>query len=387
VKFTKAAIEKRPAPMTGVDMEWDATLPGFGLKIPASGRKTFVVRYRTHAGVQRKQTIGRADVLTPDEARELARAALAAVAKGGDPLVDRKQPEGLPTMLQLKERYMAEHAVPHKKARSVSEDTRAWELHILPVLAPRTVASITKADVLKLHAKMKATPAVANYVVAVLGKAFTLAEEWEWRAQASNPCHLFKKYKIKGRKLTLTAEQMGALDAACTALVAEGGPEGIRATDAALVRLWMITGGRNSEWRLAKRAWVDRPAGALRLPDSKTGERIIPLPAAALAIIDGLPPEGEWLFPGPSLEHPLKNPYGIWRRVCERAGVPHEATPHTLRHTVGTLGHHAGLSQKQIADQLGHANLSTTAIYLHGVPAEQAAAAEKIAAAVTSAWA
>lgn len=385
MKFTKAAIEKRPAPMTGEDWEWDALLPGFGLKIPASGRKTFVVRYRTAAGQARKQTIGRADVLGPETAREIARNLLAAAAQGRDPMLEKQQPAEQPTMLDMHQRYMAEHAIPHKKERSVDEDARAWSKHILPALGGKLVVAVTKADVMKLHAKMKDTPAAANYVVAVLGKAFSLAEGWGWRAQASNPCYKFKKFKIKGRTAVLTVAQMGAINDACSALVLEGGRQGLRATDAALIRLWMLTGTRNAEMRLAKREWIDREARGLRLPDSKTGERFIPLPDAAFAIIDSLP-AGEWLFPGSIEGQPLKQPYSLWRRVCERAGVPVDATPHTLRHSVGTLGHHAGLSQKQIADQLGHANLSTTAIYLHPVTAEQAAAAEKLAAVVTAGW-
>lgn len=236
---------------------------------------------------------------------------------------------------------------------------------------------------LALHAAMKPTPAAANYVVAVLGKAFTLCEVWGWRPQKSNPCHLFPKYKLQGRTLILTPAHIGALDRAIDKLLGAGR---ISPSMAALVRVWMITGCRNAELRLAKREWADLDAGVLRLPDSKTGQRAIPLPAAAVSILKALP-AGVWLFPGTIDGKPIGNPWRPWNLLCQEAGVPPEATPHTLRHTVGSLGHHAGLSQKQIADQLGHSQLSTTELYIHGVAAEAAQAAEKIAGVVTAAWA
>jgi integrase len=383
MKLTKAAIDKRPCPMTGDDWEWDSELPGFGVKFAASGRKTYVLRYRTRAGKARKQTIGLCAAVPPERARAVARDILAEVAEGKDPM---EKPAAQPTMTELSERYMAEYALAHKKERSIIEDDRAWKNRILPTLGKRKVADITKADVMKLHASMKATPNAANYVVAVLSKAFNLAEEWELRPQNTNPCHLFKKFPVKAKKLFFTQAQAAAVDHACAELVAEGGQMGITPAMAALTRLWLITGCRNNELRMARPRFVDFEARALRLPDSKVGERIIPLPQVAIDILKTLPRDGEWLFPGQGYGQPIKNPWRAWKRIAKRAGVPLESTPHTLRHTNGSLGHHAGLSQKQIAEQLGHGQLSTTELYLHGVADEQAAAAERIAEAVTAGW-
>jgi hypothetical protein len=56
---------------------WDCDLPGFGLRVEAGGKKTFIVRYRVDGGgrkaTRRNLTIGRYGVVTPDEARAEAR--------------------------------------------------------------------------------------------------------------------------------------------------------------------------------------------------------------------------------------------------------------------------------------------------------------------------
>ena len=53
------------------------------------------------------------------------------------------------------------------------------------------------------------------------------------------------------------------------------------------------------------------------------------------------------------------------RRLAKRAGIERRVTPHTLRHTYATEEVRAGTPLHQVQASLGHARLSTTAIYLH----------------------
>lgn len=51
---------------------------------------------------------------------------------------------------------------------------------------------------------------------------------------------------------------------------------------------------------------------------------------------------------------------------ARRAGVDGSVTPHMLRHSIATHLLEGGMDLQTIADQLGHKNVATTSIYLHG---------------------
>lgn len=69
---------------------WDE-VPGFGLRIRPTGVKSFILKYRTLAGEQRKLTLGSLRALTVEQARDLARDALVRVRSGGDPAMERRE--------------------------------------------------------------------------------------------------------------------------------------------------------------------------------------------------------------------------------------------------------------------------------------------------------
>src|SRR5690349_21406598 len=94
---------------------WDLHLAGFGLRIEASGSKTFAVRYRAGGGgrsaPRRFVTIGRYGALAVDEARTQAKAILGAVTKGDDPAGERHTRRGEMTISALIELYELEGCI------------------------------------------------------------------------------------------------------------------------------------------------------------------------------------------------------------------------------------------------------------------------------------
>lgn len=86
VKLTSRFIESIIPPTSGYLIVWDDALKGFGVRVTASGVKTYVVNYCTNTGRQRRMSIGRCNVLVPDRARKEAIRILGGVALGGDPL-------------------------------------------------------------------------------------------------------------------------------------------------------------------------------------------------------------------------------------------------------------------------------------------------------------
>ncbi len=375
-KLTKTYVDGLK-PTDKVYDVWDSELEGFGVRVHPTGRKVYLVRYRVKDATktQRKQNIARASDMPPDRARDLARGIFAQVAEGKDPMKARQLDKEAPTVEDMANRYMKEHAKPFKKERSVVLDEKNFRIHILPVLGKKRVKDVTKANILSLVGSLSETPATGNQCIALLSKAFNLAEDWEWRDRNSNPCHKVKKYALQERELILNPDQIKALSETAHRLVIENK---ITKEMCDLVHLLMLTGCRLREIMNAKSSWIDFERSLLILPDSKVGKRHIALSPSSLEVIAGMDPSAEWLIPGRIKGQPMDSPYKAWKLLKLEAKLPMALRIHDLRHTVGSLGHMAGMSQKQIQLLLGHKQIGTTARYLHGATGEAAAVAEKI---------
>ncbi len=152
-KITKRVIDSIAVADRDVFV-WDAEIPGFGLRVKPSGVRTYILQLRNQQGRSRRLTIGRHGVLTPDEARKEARKLLGDVARGLDPAAARTADREAPTVAELCDRYIEQHAEPHKKPRRVEEDRRNIKLHIRPEFGRKRVADVTRADLARLHHKM-----------------------------------------------------------------------------------------------------------------------------------------------------------------------------------------------------------------------------------------
>lgn len=363
-RLTKTLIQSATADGTERYL-WDSDLPRFGVSISAAGRKTYLIRYRTASGASRKYRFARCVEMPPEKARERARALFVRIANGEDPSQARTRPSASDaTVADLAEHYMRLHAAPHKKPRSAANDRRLWDLHILPKWRHRAARAITRADVMDLHAGMRKHPANANRALALLSKAFNLSEVWGMRQENSNPCRHVKRFPEPRAGRSYTATELAALGRALAEFELLGRVE---RNIVALVRLWLMTGARNSEIRTARLEWLDREASCLRLPDSKTGAKVIDVPPAAWEIIDAIdrPDDNPYIVPGRLAGKPLANVYVAFRAIFKLAGIRGRNRPHDLRHTFGSTSHASGLSLRQVATLLGHKQLSTTERYVH----------------------
>ncbi len=88
---------------------WDSELRGFGLVVQPSGAKSYVVRYYTPSGRDRRLTLGRHGELTPDQARKRAADVLAEVRAGRDPLAEREASRRAVTVAELADVYRGRH--------------------------------------------------------------------------------------------------------------------------------------------------------------------------------------------------------------------------------------------------------------------------------------
>jgi integrase len=360
---------------------WDGEVSGFGLRVTPDGDRIYVLKYRTRDGRQRWYTIGRhGSPWTPDSARREARRLLGDVAAGDDPARDKGESRAVPTLAAFAGRYLAEHAAVKKKPSSVRMDRLNLENHVLPALGRRTLPEIGRADVLRFHHAMKDRPGAANRCLALLSKMMNLAEAWGLRPDGSNPCRHVGKFPEHARKRFLSATELTRLGAA---LAKAEKDKAILPQFAALVRLLLFTGARLTEIQRARWDWVDTAAGILRLPDSKTGQKDIMLPAPALDVlsrqsrIEGCP----YIIAG-TLKRRTNNDGGTapddqaqrigylvnvwkpWAMLRRLAGIA-DVRLHDLRHSFASVGAAGGLPLNVIGGLLGHTQAQTTKRYEH----------------------
>ncbi|MFH0810608.1 MAG: tyrosine-type recombinase/integrase [Pseudomonadota bacterium] len=387
-KLTKRFMETLKPKEAGDVVVWDDALPGFGVRLKPSGVASYIVQYRAK-GVSRRLTIGRHGVLTPEQARREAQKILVEIHEGGDPAQERQDSRHAPTVAELAERYLTEHCEPKNKPRSVSENRRFLEQFILPALGKYRVEAVTRADVAKLHHTMRGTPYQANHVRAVLSKMFSLAEKWGLRPDGSNPVRHVEKFKEYKRERYLSSEELARLG---TMLAQEEQADQKDAEDPSVIlaiRLLVLTGCRLSEILTLKWEHVDFERRCLRLPDSKTGAKLVALSAAALRLLASAPrlAGNPHVVPGARQGAHLVNLNKAWRRIREKAGLP-DVRVHDLRHSFASVGAAAGLGLPIIGALLGHKHAATTHRYAHlaADPLNEAAdvIADRIEAAMTA---
>lgn len=147
-----------------------------------------------------------------EKARILAADWHADVAQGSDRSANRQAGRDAPTMADLFARYLNDHAIEVKKVSSVTNDQLLIEKRLNPVLGRRKVTEIVRAEIGKLHSRMSDTPDEANRCLALISKAFNLAELWGLLPDGLNPCRHLKKFAEKKRKRFLSSGELSGLD-------------------------------------------------------------------------------------------------------------------------------------------------------------------------------
>ena len=101
---------------------------------------------------------------------------------------------------------------------------------------------------------------------------------------------------------------------------------------AAAIRLLMLTGCRLSGVQKLRWEHVDLDAGELRLPDTKTGGRTVPLAPSAVKLLAVLPrdPYNPWVISGRKPGAHLTDLQHPWQRIRACAGLDYVRRPAAL---------------------------------------------------------
>ena len=366
---------------------WDAKVAGFGVRRQKSEARTYVIKTRLK-NRQRWFTIGRhGSPWTPETARREALRILGNVAEGQDLAAIRDEEKAAATVAQLCDLYLIDaeagkvltkFGVP-KKSSTIATDRGRITRHIKPLLGKKQVKDIALDDVKRFmndvatgktaddvktgprgRAIVEGGRGAATRTVGLLGGIFSYAIDKGMRSDGVNPVWGIKRFPDKKEDRFLTIADFGKLGAAMVKAEAEGES----AYGLAGIRLLMFTGCRKSEVLTLKWEHVDFENECLRLPDSKTGEKVVMLGTPALDILNELPRlhGNPFVLPGTRKGGYLVGLPKVWARIKSSAGLDW-ATLHILRHSFASHGAGAGLGLPVIGRLLGHKDAATTARY------------------------
>jgi integrase len=379
LKLTKSAVDSAVPRARDYELR-DTLVPGFLLKVTPTGRKIFMVQYRTNSGDRRKPAIGRFGELTVEQARRIAQDWLADVRKGRDPSAERSASRKAPTVKQLCEQFIEDYSRPRNKPYTVEMNELNINKHILPVLGSKKVHEVTRADVAILMKRMERSPVAANRVLACLRKMFNMAEVWGHRPDGSNPCRHVPKYPEKGKTRLITDAELVRLFAYLDRADAEGLEHPFLTL---AIRLQFAFAARMSEIINLEWAWTDFTIRRVAWPDSKTGGMSKPMSAEAVRLLSTAPRLKGSPYVCPSIFDPSmpmsKHTYiAGWRRILKRAGVSHVGT-HGIRHRVATDIANSGIPVKVGMALTAHKTVTMFMRYVHSEDDPIRAAADAVA--------
>ncbi|MEJ0096222.1 MAG: tyrosine-type recombinase/integrase [Methylocella sp.] len=366
---------------------YDAQIPGFGIRVTdrssEESRGAFVLVTRFPGSPNpTPRRIGDYPAMSLAKARGIAREWREDIRQGIDPKVkeaDRLRQEArrrADTFASAFDAFAEDHLSTLRTGDVVKKAVRK---HAYPLWAERPISEIKRADVNELIRSLrKDAPIGANRVLAYLKKFFSWAVDEEL-IEASPAAAIKKPSKENKRDRVLTEVEIRAIWQACGELSVFG-----RA-----FKLMLLTGQRRAE--VGGMTWteIDRKQRLWTLGRDRTkADRAheVPLSELALAIIDGCPKLGDFVFSTGRRLAPQKGtktkagPISGWGKSKSRldqlalekvaAGAEPGAAPvigewhlHDLRRTCATYLAKLGADRIVISKILNHAEGGVTGVY------------------------
>ncbi len=399
-KLTKRIVDA--AEINGRDyFVWDDELPGFGLRVFASGKRSYLIQYRA-AGRTRRYTIGLHGVWTPETARQEAKIQLGRIAGGDNPAEERQLDHKAITVKELCALYAADlnaglilgKGGRPKKPTTIGTDTGRIDRHIVPLIGARRVKDLTKADINKVlkdimagktrvsvktrklrgKAIVRGGAGTATRTVGLLGGILTYAVDAGIIER--NPAHGLKKPKDNVRNRRLSEAEYRTLGQ----MLRKAAENEKYALTVEIIRLIALTGCRRSE--IIGLMWdeVDLDASCLRLVDSKEGDSVRP---TGLPVVERLEERrketaSSYVFPGERNAAAFGSFPNQWEQIF-RASPLADVTPHVLRHSFASIANDLGFTEITIAALVGHSKGTMTSKYIHTLDTALIMAADTIA--------
>lgn len=324
---------------------FDEDLPGFGLRMRAGGKRSWVYQFKI-GNQHRRMTLGSATALSPAKARETASKLHAQVRLGRDPSAEKvvSRARAAETMAAVLPSFL-DYQRARLKPRSMVETERnlkknAKPLHSLQLVKidRRTIAGRVSAV-----ASEKGGP-TANRMRATLSKFFG------WAIQEglldSNPVIGTNQQMERSRDRVLSNDELKQIWNAL---------EGSTAYSA-IVRILMLTGARANE--IGALRWSEIVGDKIVLPGARTKngrEHVIPITAAVQAILDECPCTRDVILGRSQGFHGWAwSKMALDRRIKDSGVRLEHWTHHDLRRTMATRMAETGTAPHIIEAILNH---------------------------------
>ena len=289
--FNPYILDNLPTPVKGFDVVQDISEPRLRMYITSRGVKTFFVRKRVH-GIDKRIIIGNYPDVDIEDARSAVQTVLDNAAKK---TIVRRKSIMFSDFFNL---YVTNRL--RRSEDSQIKLVRSVNLHLQPLMN-KNINEITREDVVDVIANIDGR-AIAARMQDLLQSIFKHQRKQGYIKQ--NVAADLPKIEQKRRVRPLTKNGLQRLVAA----INKENDEFIRAA------FLMLVYGFAPRSRVFAIQWED-------LDFNHYMWREWPLSDRAVVLLQDLPQNSFWLFPGRGGSH-LADPRTAWRRVARAAGVP-----------------------------------------------------------------
>jgi integrase len=353
-KLTSSFVQNaRAEPGKERSIFWDAGLSSFGLMVTRSGAKSFVVQYRS-GQVSRRYTF--ASALGLDNARKEARKLLGEVAKGADPVADRRKASSPNSLQAICENYLSREG---HKLRSAARRKADLERLVYPSMGSRPIEAIKRSDITALldTVEDERGAAMADSILGTLRKICSWHAIRDDRYVPPFVRGMMRRTKEerKGRNRILSDDELRRVWKAAERFP---GPWSV------YIRFLLLTACRRTE--AAGMTWDEISDGVWTIPAKrfKTGdETAVPLSKAALKLLAGIPRIQDCPFVFTSSgRRPITN-FSFNKLQFDIACGVKDWRLHDLRRTARSLMSRAGVNADIAERCLGHVIPGVQGVY------------------------
>jgi integrase len=342
-RLTKTTVAKLACPDGQTEaFFWDAEVKGLGLRVYASGRKSWLVQYRDRGGRTRRHPVGQFPAIEPSAARKLAGELLRRVAAGANPSVERRQARKAATVGDVFETYLA-YAAKEQKSSSFDQTQRNLRKYA-GRLRREAATDLDRAAVSNLHQRLanEAGRVQANRVLASISAA------WVWAlrtglVEGDNPAAYVPKFTEQSRERVLAPTEI-KLIWQCTQTLSDYDR---------IVRLLLLTACRRQE--IGGALWSEMENDLLVVSGARMkGGRAHEVPLSSLALAHWPDRAAGDLCVFSESSKGFDGWSAAKNRLDKRIADAHAPIPdwglHDLRRTFSTMAHERGLADPHVIE-------------------------------------